>query len=109
MRVYICKVTQHLEAGEPTSFEFVNAVDGAWFWKTRDDAQRALAIWQGITVEGSAECLPCTDFRFESRPQGGFVISCEHPFPEPHCYDATFKSSAIGFLKALSFCAATAA
>jgi hypothetical protein len=21
----------------------------------------------------------CTDFRVESRPQGGFAISCEHP------------------------------
>jgi hypothetical protein len=82
MRVFIYQVKQNWEAGEPTSFEFIHAMESAWFWRTKEAAQRAFAIWQGITVQASAIAAACTDFRFEPRPQGGFVISCEHPHPE---------------------------
>jgi hypothetical protein len=99
MRVFIYRVKQNLEVGEPTSFEFIHAMENAWFWKTKEAAQRAFAIWQGISVQASAIAAACTDFRFEPRPQGGFVISCEHPHPEVVRKGVALKGLALGAAK----------
>lgn len=80
MRLYIHKIVQHVETRKPTTFEFRKAIEIAWFWKTREAAERALLIWKGISVQGPfGRMSDCTDFRIEPRPRGGFVISCEHP------------------------------
>jgi hypothetical protein len=83
MRLYIHKITKHAEELKPDTYDFTNSIEGAWFWTTLESAERAQHFFShesGITINppfgGSA---PCTDFRVEPRPQGGFAISCEHP------------------------------
>jgi hypothetical protein len=80
MRLYIHRIVPDVEQHKPTTFAFIKAIEVAWFWKTREAAERALRIWQGILVQlPLGPAVACTDFRIEPRPQGGFVISCEHP------------------------------
>src|ERR1700760_1556157 len=80
MRLYIHRIEPDVEKHKPTSFAFIKAMEVAWFWRTREAAERALRVWQGILVQlPFGAPIECTDFRIESRPKGGFVISCEHP------------------------------
>lgn len=80
MRVFIFKIVY----GERRpGYEFTKTAGPAWRWDTREQADQAcrLISHDGITIAppfGSG--APCTDFRAEERPQGGFAISCEHPF-----------------------------
>ena len=83
MRLYIYTITSHDE--KPATYEFTKFIDGAWHWDTRESADRAqdmiLNVSGGITVKTpDGRCDYCTDFRVESMSQGGFAISCEHPF-----------------------------
>jgi hypothetical protein len=83
MRLYIYTITSHDD--KPTTYEFTKFKEGAWHWDMRESAERALDMILngsgGITVKApDGRCDCCTDFRVEPRPQGGFAISCEHPF-----------------------------
>jgi hypothetical protein len=73
MKVYIQEITQHPKTEQPTALKFTDSREDAWFWKTEGDAERAISIWE--TPDRAP--VGCTDFRVESRPQGGFVISCD--------------------------------
>lgn len=56
---------------------------GARHWTTKDAAERAQRtfVQSGITVKAPwAQEAPCIDFQVEPRADGGFAISCEHPF-----------------------------
>jgi hypothetical protein len=66
------------------TYEFTQSIEGAWHWETKGEAERnccAIVERGGITADASPAGIPtrgfCTDFRVESRPQGGFAISCE--------------------------------
>jgi hypothetical protein len=69
------------------TFAFTSAIEGAWYWNTEEQPTRFFRVigdWGGISVKSPIEFGKsglCTDFRVESRPQGGFAVSCEHPFP----------------------------
>jgi hypothetical protein len=79
MRLYIQQVTQHSQGKEPTTFRLAESIDNAWFWRTQEDAERALSVWNGIkTTKDGTEC---SDVKVEPRPNGGFVISCESANP----------------------------
>jgi hypothetical protein len=55
------------------------------FAKTPDAAiaiGKHLCQWiaeDGITIERGFVGIPCTDFRAEPHPRGGFALSCEVP------------------------------
>lgn len=66
-------------------YRFVPRIEGALFWQEAEKEWvhrvcRAMSQEQ-ITINppfgDGGTC--CTDFRVESRPQGGFVASCEAP------------------------------
>jgi hypothetical protein len=80
MRLYIYKITR---GDKCPIYHFTRTIETAWFWDTRervDEVCRATSH-DGITIEPTlGMSTPCTDFRVEPRPQGGFAISCEHPF-----------------------------
>ena len=79
MRLYISNVTNGVRC--PT-YDFAKPIEAAMFWNTREWVTRVCdAISSdGITINPPfANSAPCTDFRIEPRPQGGFVISCEYP------------------------------
>ena len=68
------------------TFTWTSAVEGAWTWGAEGQADRFLRWtlgWGAITVKSPIQFGKiglCTDFRVEPRPQGGFAVSCEHPF-----------------------------
>lgn len=82
MRLYI-KAIDHGDTHD--TFTWTSAIEGAWNWNVQEQAARFcrwILGWGGITVESPIEFGKiglCTDFRVESRPQGGFAVSCEHP------------------------------
>jgi hypothetical protein len=85
VRLYIYKITKHEETQKPDTYDFTKSIDGAWHWLTREPADLACSYLSegGITIEvpySLGNNAPCTEFRVEQRPQGGFAISCEHPF-----------------------------
>jgi hypothetical protein len=80
MRVFIFKI---IYGERHPDYEFTKTAGPAWFWSTREQADRAC---QQISYDGISVELPlgsraqCRDFCVEACPQGGFSISCEHPF-----------------------------
>jgi hypothetical protein len=85
MRVYIHKITKRALEQEPDLFDFTSAIRSAWYWPTKEDAERASRVFSeiGIRIELSVgECGQCSDYRVEQRPEGGFAVSCEHPFSD---------------------------
>jgi hypothetical protein len=85
MRRYIHQITNRAHENKPT-YDFTKSIEGAWHWTTRESVESDLHVISiangGITVEspdGIGKSSPCTDFRIESRPQGGFAISCDNP------------------------------
>ncbi len=82
MRLFIKEICRE---GNHDSFTWTASPEGAWSWDTEGQATRCLRWilgWGGITVRSPIEFGRvglCTDFRVESRPQGRFVVSCEHP------------------------------
>ena len=93
MRLYIHRIVPDVENRKPTTFAFIKTIEVAWFWKTREAAERALRIWQGILVQLPIGHAACTEFRIEPRPKGGFVISCEHPSHfEPNVRARAFRA-----------------
>jgi hypothetical protein len=82
MRLYI-KTIDHGNTHD--TYAWTSAIEGAWNWDTKEQAtlaRRVIVDWGGITVKSPIECGKsglCADFRVESRPQGGFAVSCEHP------------------------------
>lgn len=85
MRLYIYKITKNADELKPDTFAFKMSMENAWFWTTRESADRAWRLFSGIggiNVKSPHEIgrtAPCTDFFIEPRPEGGFVISCEYP------------------------------
>jgi len=83
MRLYIDKITSHADEQKPDTYDFTKSIKGAWQWTTQGQAEQAQRLFEDIGIViypplgGNA---PCTDFRVETRPEGGFAISCEHPF-----------------------------
>jgi hypothetical protein len=80
MRLYIKTI---IKGEKRRTYEWVSAIEDAWHWDTQEQAD-ADGTWieqEGIFVRSTitGESGFCTDFRVESRPQGGFAISCEHP------------------------------
>ena len=84
MRLYISKIT--LYDDKHPIFEFNRLIENSGRWDTKEFAEREVNRSNetgGITVkspDGSGRSAQCTDFQIESRPLGGFAISCEHPF-----------------------------
>jgi len=83
MRLYIHTTTKNVDQREPT-YTLTKAIEGAWHWTTLESADRICRFLSqtGITINvqnGFGDSVYCTDYRVESRPQGGFAISCEHP------------------------------
>jgi len=82
MRLYIARRTN---GPRFPIYQFHVAIEAALFWGTTEtewvDRVCRLISDEGVTVEqpfgGGAR--PCSDFRIETRPQGGLVISCEVP------------------------------
>jgi len=84
MRLYIYKITSYADDEQkPDTYDFVKSIKGALHWATQGQAEQVRRLFEdsGIIIYpplgGNA---PCTDFRVETRPEGGFAISCEHPF-----------------------------
>ena len=90
MRLYIAKITppdqeirkkSHHDAH--TTYEFTKFIKCAWCWDPEEEAQRVSHSLGGIVVNStSGNRAYCTDFQVEARPQGGFAISCDHPFAD---------------------------
>jgi hypothetical protein len=82
MRLYI-KTIEHGDTHD--IFTWTPAIEGGWNWRVQERAGRFccwILGWGGITVKSPIEFGKvgvCADFRVEPRPQGGFVVSCEHP------------------------------
>jgi hypothetical protein len=80
MRVYIASIT---EAEENTNtnnkYSFTESAENAHYWDTTESAENAksMTCTGGISIKSRDGRIACTDFRVESRPQGGFTISCE--------------------------------
>jgi hypothetical protein len=83
MHLYIKTFSQKNDHGAlHDDYEFTSAIEGAWNWNTKEKAElyRSVVIERGGIVASDptgARCGPCTDFRVESRPQGGFAVACE--------------------------------
>lgn len=84
MRLYIYKITQCAEEQKPFTYDFTKTIESAWVWTTREQAERtrrSIEETGGITVSIPFQPgVSCTDFRVEAKPQGGFAMSCEHPY-----------------------------
>jgi hypothetical protein len=83
MRLYIYEITSHADEQKPDTYDFTTSIAGAWHWATQGQAEQARRLFEdiGIIIHPSlGASAPCTDFRVERRPEGGFAISCEHPF-----------------------------
>jgi hypothetical protein len=80
MRLYISRITS--SPGRPT-FDFKKPIAAGMFWETRELVRRVcdLIAHQGIDIRHPYRGgqWPCTDFRTEPHPEGGFAISCEMP------------------------------
>jgi len=80
MRLYI---RSRVNGPRCPEYEFVGTSDAALFWNSKRWVNQVCRVitQEGITVTTPfwAECQPCSDFQVESRPLGGFVISCEVP------------------------------
>lgn len=86
MCLFIKTIIEHTDEGKPETYEFTKNIEGAWHTSPIEHANRIcylLSFEREITVKnpnGLGQSALCTDFRIEERPQGGFAISCEHPF-----------------------------
>lgn len=64
-------------------YEFVGVPEAALYWNSKSWVEQVCRViaQEGITIAKpfSAERQPSSDFQVESRPLGGFVISCEVP------------------------------
>jgi hypothetical protein len=80
MRLYISRITN--SPGCPT-LDFKKPVAAGMFWETRELVCSVcdLIAYQGINIRHPYRGgqWPCTDFRIEPHPVGGFAISCEMP------------------------------
>jgi hypothetical protein len=82
MRLFIKEIRR---VDNHDTFTWTSAIEGAWNWDAEGQATRYLRWilgWGEITVKSPTEfgkASPCTDFRVEPRPQGGFALSCKHP------------------------------
>lgn len=80
MRLYIRKRSNGPRCPE---YEFAKSIEAAQFWESSERVDRVCVLisHEGITITQPFQggVRPCTDFRVESRPQGGFSISCEVP------------------------------
>ena len=81
MRLYI-KTINHGDTHD--TFTWTSAIEGAWHWNTKEETINKCRVIEqgGITVRSPIDFGKdgiCTAFHVESRPQGGFAISCEHP------------------------------
>jgi len=80
MRLYIRSRVNGLRCPE---YELVRGSEAALFWNSKSQVEQV--YWfiaeDGITVAKpfSPERQPCSDFQEETRPLGGFAISCEVP------------------------------
>ncbi len=83
MRLYIHDIKSNDDKLIPINeYTFTKSSQSAWFWDTRESAElaRSMIFSGGITVKTLDGMIAyCTDFRVESRSEGGFAISCEHP------------------------------
>jgi hypothetical protein len=84
MRLYVSRITEDAEGLKPATFEFRNTIEEAWYWQTRDAANRASELLSVVGIDinppnGFKHKASCSAFRVEPLPQGGFAISCEVP------------------------------
>jgi hypothetical protein len=83
MHLYIKTVSQKNDHGAfHDAYEFTRAIECGWNWNTEEKAElyRSVIVERGGIIASDPTGIrrrPCTDFRVESRPQGGFVIACE--------------------------------
>lgn len=67
-------------------YEFVRGSEHSLFWNSKSWVEQVCRViaQEGITVAQpfSAVRQPCSDFQVETRPLGGFAISCEVPVAE---------------------------
>lgn len=85
MRVYIYKITKQQQERKPDLYDFTSTIRSAWHWATKDAADRACRLFSeiGIRIElPSGEYALCSEYRAETRPEGGFAVSCEHPLAD---------------------------
>jgi hypothetical protein len=77
MRGYISEITMRGD-GSKRDVKFTKAIKNAEFSRTTASAERVCAGLR-FTVNSpfNPSEVPCTDFRVEPRPDGGFAISCE--------------------------------
>lgn len=85
MRLYISRITEGVEGLKPSTYELGKTIEEAWYWQTRDAADRALELVSVVGIDirppnGFEPKISCSVFRVEPRPQGGFAISCAAPF-----------------------------
>jgi len=80
MRLYI---RSRINGPHCPVYGFVGTSESALFWKSHRWVKQVcrVIVQEGITIARpfSAERHACSDFRVETRPLGGFVISCEVP------------------------------
>jgi hypothetical protein len=83
MRLYI---RSRINGPRCPEYEFVRGSEAALFWNSRTWVEQVcrVIVQEGITIARpfSPERQPCSDFRAEPRPLGGFVISCDVPVLE---------------------------
>ena len=87
MRLYIAKITppdqEKISPRPHTTYDFTKFIECAWYWDSKEEAQRVISFTGYIMVNQPAgNSAYCTDFQVEARPQGGFAISCDHPFAD---------------------------
>jgi hypothetical protein len=86
MRLYIRGIIE--KAKKPMTLDFTDSIENSLALKPKGYAERIIHLifndLGGINVkspDGTGRSAFCADPRVEPRPQGGFAISCIHPFP----------------------------
>lgn len=80
MRLYI---RSRVNGPRCPEYEFVRGSEAALFWNSKSQVEQVCRFIaeDGITAAQPFSPLrqPCSDFQVETRPLGGFAISCEVP------------------------------
>lgn len=85
MRLYIGHISSSDQRKPEFKYDFTESIEDSWQWDKKESAelQLTMILTCGIAAESPGpfrKSAQCTAFQIEPRPQGGFAISCEHPF-----------------------------